>query len=123
VRDPFRTAVPTGANTDGFVAKLSADGSTLLWSSFLGGGLPTGVALGSAGGIYMTGSATAEAFPTPGSIQPWTNATIHRSGDAGASWSGEPATAGKSVSFLTMYGRRCELESPDRSRGRERAGL
>lgn len=58
---------------DGFVAHLSADGSTLLSSSYLGGTNDDqiwGIAAASTGQIVVTGSTTSTDFPiTPGAMQ------------------------------------------------------
>lgn len=64
--------------TDGFVAKFSPDGSTLLYATYLGGGSITnaytqinGLAVDSAGNAYAVGNTLAPDFPTtPGSLQP-----------------------------------------------------
>lgn len=62
-------------NPVGFIAKLTADGSTLLYSTYLGGGNPGtevhGIAVDSAGSAYVTGSTHSTDFPTsPNSFQP-----------------------------------------------------
>jgi len=58
---------------DTFVAKLSADGSTLLYSSYLGGGAEEqgyGVAVGGNGNAYFYGATWSSDFPTtPGAYQ------------------------------------------------------
>ncbi|MEM1044039.1 MAG: T9SS type A sorting domain-containing protein [Bacteroidota bacterium] len=54
---------------DGFVARLSSDGTTLLWSTFLGGSYSDGVtdvALTSSGNALVVGSTTGTDFPTTG---------------------------------------------------------
>lgn len=51
------------------VTKLSADGSTILWSSFLGGSAqdrPTALALDQAGDVYVTGVTSSPNFPLAG---------------------------------------------------------
>jgi hypothetical protein len=59
---------------DVFVSKLSLDGSTLSWSTFLGGLLrdeASGLALDSAGTVHVTGLTGSASFPsTPGSFDP-----------------------------------------------------
>jgi uncharacterized repeat protein (TIGR02543 family) len=57
-----------------FVAKLTPDGSTLAYSTFLGGSggdAAAGIAVDSAGNAYVTGSTASANFPsTPGGYQP-----------------------------------------------------
>ena len=60
----FATA-PTGA-IDGFVSKLSADGSTLEWSTFLGGTAfeqVRGLAVGASGAVTVCGETQSTDFP------------------------------------------------------------
>jgi hypothetical protein len=61
-------------NGDTFVAKLSADGSRLLYSTYLGGGAGdqgTGIAVDSAGNVYVTGRTNSLNFPTtPDAFEP-----------------------------------------------------
>ena len=64
-----------GGDEDGFVAKLSADGSTLLYSTYLGGednDSAHGIAVDSAGNMYITGGTRSVSdFPiSPGAFQP-----------------------------------------------------
>ena len=61
-----------GGAVDAFVAKLSADGSSLIYSSFLGNsGFDGGfaIALDSSGNAYITGITYSTAFPTVNPIQ------------------------------------------------------
>ncbi len=59
---------------DAFVAKLSADASTLIYSTYLGGSdndQATGIAVDSAGRAYIVGTTASTNFPTtPGSFSP-----------------------------------------------------
>jgi uncharacterized protein (TIGR03437 family) len=60
--------------TDAFVAKLSSDGSKLIYFTVLAGSLPDGataLALGSDGSAYVTGYTSSSDFPvTAGALQP-----------------------------------------------------
>ena len=52
---------------DGFVSKLSADGSVLIYSTYLGGygeNCPQGIALNNSGVVYLTGYTNSREFPT-----------------------------------------------------------
>ena len=71
---PIQPSFGGGTSTgDAFLAEVNANGSALLFSTFLGGSLDevgTGVALDSAGGIYLTGSTASGNFPvTPAGFQ------------------------------------------------------
>lgn len=55
---------------DAFVSKLSADGSTLLYSTYLGGAgddMGTAIAIDSSGSAYVTGTTQSRKFPVTGS--------------------------------------------------------
>lgn len=62
-----------GPCTDAFVAKLSGTDGTLLAATYLGGSsadYPAGIALDSAGNVYVAGSTSSDDFPTtPGALQ------------------------------------------------------
>jgi hypothetical protein len=61
---------------DAFVAKFSPTGSTLLYSTYLGGGgldIATGVAVDGAGKAYVTGYTRSTDFPTVNALQPTNN--------------------------------------------------
>lgn len=68
----FPTASPTqaangGGTSDGFVAKLSSNGSALIFSTYLGGSgqdASNGIAVDSSGNIYVTGFTASNNFPT-----------------------------------------------------------
>lgn len=80
---PSQGPLAEGEAEAGFVTKIKADGSALLYSTFLAGGLPTAVgqsvsvgdggsaiAVDSAGNAYVTGFTFSSAFPTtPGAVQ------------------------------------------------------
>ena len=61
-----------GGSTDVFVTKLSADGSTLLYSTYIGGSAGDnglGVAVGAAGEAFVTGFTLSTNFPTANPLQ------------------------------------------------------
>jgi hypothetical protein len=62
-----------GGDNEAFVAKISADGSRLLASTFVGGSgndRPEGVAVDAMGNVYFTGTTTSANFPvTPDAFQ------------------------------------------------------
>ena len=56
----------SGGRQDGFVAKLNASGSALLWSTYLGGGgddRANGVSVDQTGAVYVTGGTFSTNFP------------------------------------------------------------
>jgi uncharacterized protein (TIGR03437 family) len=65
-------AVPGGLN-DGFIAKLSPAGTSLVYSTYVGGGVndyADAVAVDSAGDAYVSGGTASTDFPAVNSIQP-----------------------------------------------------
>jgi uncharacterized protein (TIGR03437 family) len=61
-----------GPHNDAFIAKLKADGSGLLYSTYLGGSLDdqgNGIALDSAGQAYVIGTTLSSDFPTASAFQ------------------------------------------------------
>ena len=66
-------AQPTqGGTQNAFVTKLSADGSTVLYSTYLGGGgidSGNGIAVDTGGNAYITGNTTSSNFPLINSYQ------------------------------------------------------
>ena len=62
----------TPAGVEAFVAKISADGKTLVYSTYVGGSgddRATGIAVDSAGNAYVTGSTTSTDFPAVNAYQ------------------------------------------------------
>ena len=58
-----------GGSEDGFVTKLNAAGSALVYSTYLGGSTPflelgSGIAVDSSGDAYVTGETSSTDFPT-----------------------------------------------------------
>jgi len=77
ISDDFPTVNPYQASQpgvrNGFLSKLSADGSTLFYSTYLGGNntdSPSSVAIDSLGEIYVAGSTSSTNFPVNNSYQP-----------------------------------------------------
>jgi hypothetical protein len=73
----FPTANPlqpvVGGEADAFVAKLTPDGSALVYSTYLGGSrgdLSFGIAVDAAGSAYVTGGTGSTDFPTASPLQP-----------------------------------------------------
>src|SRR5260221_7508459 len=61
-----------GGGEDAFVTKINADGSALLYSTYLGGGVydsGSGIAVDSAGNAYVAGVTESTDFPTKNAIQ------------------------------------------------------
>lgn len=86
----LETTIPTAAAFTGFVTELSADGSSLVYSTYLGGQdetFTTGVAVDTAGDAYVTGSTAAADFPTKNALQPAPGSgAVAYSNDGGASF-------------------------------------
>jgi hypothetical protein len=76
--NPFQATIHGGSNA--FVAALDATGSTLLYSTYLGGSGTDGghgIAVDSAGNAYVTGETYSTNFPTANPFQPTNHATSH----------------------------------------------
>ncbi|HEX7771764.1 MAG TPA: SBBP repeat-containing protein, partial [Pyrinomonadaceae bacterium] len=70
---PSTLFVGTTSTSDAFVTKLSAGGSSQIYSTFLGGNLlelGNGIAVDASGNAYVTGSTTSNDFPTANAFQP-----------------------------------------------------
>ncbi len=66
-------AVYGGGLSDGFIAKVSADGASLVYSTYLGGSgqdLGRGIAVDSSGTAYVAGTTDSTNFPTVNPLQP-----------------------------------------------------
>jgi Beta-propeller repeat/Abnormal spindle-like microcephaly-assoc'd, ASPM-SPD-2-Hydin len=71
VVNPYQAALPGVYN--GFLTKISANGSALLYSTYLGGNAydqPSSIAINSAGEVYVAGFASSLNFPTANAYQP-----------------------------------------------------
>src|SRR5215213_409803 len=65
-----------GFLNDGFVTKINAAGSALIYSTYLGGDSNddcSGIAIDATGSAYVTGSTSSSNFPTAGALQPTRN--------------------------------------------------
>jgi uncharacterized repeat protein (TIGR01451 family) len=70
---PATLFIGTNSGADVFVTKLSAGGSSLAYSTYLGGSLSeagNGIAVDAAGNAYVTGSTSSDNFPTANAFQP-----------------------------------------------------
>jgi hypothetical protein len=71
----FQTSLAAGSfgpANDAFVAKVAADGSQLVYATYLGGNgddRATGIAVDASGAAYVTGSTTSTNFPVVGGFQ------------------------------------------------------
>lgn len=89
---------------DAAVAKLSADGSMLLWSTFLGGsgGDHTGtIALDAAGNVHVTGITNSSNFPTTAGAYDRTKAGSSSTNDA---WAVKISADGTTLMYSTLLG-------------------
>ncbi|MGH9840432.1 MAG: SBBP repeat-containing protein [Blastocatellia bacterium] len=78
-----------GGGLDVFVAKLNAEGTALVYSTYLGGiGSDQGarIAVDAAGNVYLTGSTESPDFP--GASNGFGNRAFFKSGDGGGNWAG-----------------------------------
>ncbi|MGP4038682.1 DUF7948 domain-containing protein [Gracilibacillus sp. D59] len=94
----FQTIAP--GNGDAFVTKLSLDGSSLIFSTYLGGNsddIGNGIAVDAIGSAYVTGITTSNNFPTLNAFQP----TIAGSNDAFVT---KLSPDGSSLVFSTYLG-------------------
>jgi hypothetical protein len=80
---------PDDFSRDAFVAKLSADGSTILYATYLGGGnedVANGIAIDTFGNAYVAGTTLSGDFPvTAGSA----NTLCGGDGKCGSTWNGK----------------------------------
>lgn len=67
----FQTVATDPTNGDAFVTKLNPTGSALVYSTFIGSGGSNGLALTSAGNVWITGATASATFPvTSDAFQP-----------------------------------------------------
>jgi hypothetical protein len=65
----FRTTLVGGGETDAFAMKLNAAGTALVYSTYIGPEIGTGIVVDSAGNAYLTGQAAGNYPTTPGAFQ------------------------------------------------------
>jgi hypothetical protein len=74
VVNAFQPTMAQNTNPDGFITKINASGSALVYSSYLGGAgsfeWANAVAVDSAGAAYITGFTGSPSFPVVNAIQP-----------------------------------------------------
>jgi hypothetical protein len=99
---------PGASLPDGFVSKLNSTGTTLLWSSYLGGNgfdQVLGIAVDSTGAVYATGYTTSSLnFPTNGGIHTAINLGAVTSGTPSDGFLTKIAPAGSSILWSTYLG-------------------
>jgi beta-propeller repeat-containing protein/ASPM-SPD-2-Hydin domain-containing protein/HYDIN/CFA65/VesB family protein len=90
-----------GGGTDAFVSEFTPDGSSLLFSTYLGGSAEDrafGIALDSVGGIYLTGDTQSLNFPvTSGAFQ-----TLYNGG--GDAFVAKISSGGTGITYATFLG-------------------
>jgi photosystem II stability/assembly factor-like uncharacterized protein len=79
-----------GGQTDAFITKLNGDGSSLVYSTYIGGGAQddcAGISIDGSGNAYIVGSTTSNSFPVTDALQD-TNATdlAFKSDDGANTW-------------------------------------
>jgi hypothetical protein len=87
-KDPIQPTLGGSSNADVFVTKLSSDGSSLVYSTYLGGtasDFGEGIAIDSANNVYLTGWSQSIDFPlVEGAMR--TNSPMYKSVNGAASW-------------------------------------
>jgi photosystem II stability/assembly factor-like uncharacterized protein len=86
---------------NGFVSKFAPDGSSLVYSSYVGAPV-AGLTLGPDGGVHVTGGWTAPTFFTIQPTLPYHTDNVFRSDDGGGSWSGS-TISGFAGGFLGQF--------------------
>jgi Beta-propeller repeat/Cep192 domain 4 len=94
-----------GGNGDAFVAKLSADGSKLEYSTYLGGSdadFGRGIAIDPSGNAYVAGQTSSTGFPTQTPYQPSCN--VPSGGTCSDAFISELNSTGSSLVYSTYLG-------------------
>jgi hypothetical protein len=98
----FQPVVGNPGGNDGFVAKLTPDGTALAYSTYLGGSFSedgAGIAVDATGAAYVTGDTFSADFPTMNPVQPYRG--TQGSSDA---FVAKLAPGGKSLIYSTHLG-------------------
>ena len=94
-----------GGTSDAFVAKFTADGRSLAYSTYLGGRggeEASAIAVDAAGVAYITGGTGSDDFPTARPLQPINGkATLYKTTDGGQNWN-PSGLENKGVSSLAI---------------------
>jgi len=93
--------------SDSFVAKISANGATLLYSTYLGGSsadAAAGIATDNAGNAYVTGYTTSTDFPTKNALQSAINPNDPHKTDAFVAKIDSTQSGAASLVFSTYLG-------------------
>ncbi|MBI2821836.1 MAG: SBBP repeat-containing protein [Acidobacteria bacterium] len=105
-RSTLYTATETVFQWNGFVAKLTPNGSSLLYSTYLGGqdgNSVFGIALDKFGSAYVTGSTTSYDFPVRNAFQPNCKRSI-ASGYCNDAFVSKLSPSGTDLEFSTYVG-------------------
>ncbi|MFY9572216.1 MAG: SBBP repeat-containing protein [Blastocatellia bacterium] len=81
-----------GGQSDAFVTKLSSDGSSLVYSTYLGSGGSDsceGITIDGTGNVYLVGGTTSNSFPVTNAVQRMSGIGLaFKSEDAATNWTG-----------------------------------
>jgi hypothetical protein len=95
------------ARSDGFVTKLNADGTGLLFSTFLGGGMSdsaNAIALDASGNVYIAGETYSEDFPVENAFQPKKAGYLLENASLGNGFITKLDLAGKRIVYSSFLG-------------------
>ncbi len=101
-QSPLQGALGGGAGEDAFVTKLSADGASLIFSTYLGGSGTEqghGIAVDTVGSVYVTGQTDSTNFPVGAAFQ-----AALAGGSGNDAFLSKITSAGLSFSFSTYLG-------------------
>jgi hypothetical protein len=76
-----------GGQADAFITKLNADGSSLVYSTYIGGGAQddcAGISIDDSGNAYIVGSTTSNSLPVTNALQPTNASSLAFKSDDGA---------------------------------------